>query len=1308
MNTILQAIRITTDDGTGTPMPITDSTRGILNGEFHFITGETSFLDNQDLTGDGIDTEDDQYWYSGFTIKDAMANPIRAVDIVDGGSWGAQSGFAFRLDNTNTDAQAFWAWAKAEGIDFVNRKVVLYYFVQETIGGAWESIQRWTGIISEDPFTSTEFTIQCSGADPAQSRLIPNASLTRSSYPGLVSTQENAVTPIALGYVERAQAVKVTSPQPIALGVLQVGVDTNAQQQVFSSFAVAYRTPANESPYLVVWTPQAFFGLNELAGFYLQLLKGGSSINITGNEATSIGAEPNGYGIAYLTKMYLSNPLEDVTEDDFANSFDNAPDAWDADKYYSIEEAVKDSDPNLYTWLSLQNNNIDHTPAVGVWWNRQRAIVGDYSGQACPLFINIFFATNISTDTSKVGPYLIGETSGASGIAFNAFLGTSGVFMVVRGMFLKTERAYVSVEPRYYGVIKDDENGTLGGIQNVRGWIAAVNTAASNKIYAWVSASGSNRTFILTKNNSDPTSSPQWVASVTYTTPGVKTLTTLNSSGVFGTVEILNTLATPTPVNAHLIEIDLHGVQVNAANSLATITNIVLDSLGKPVTGTRNYTYTTTEYFALYKNYLDYIVSLNPIGEYVGNYAAIYNSANNEYVDITSLVTAKSLSGNEQYNGPFISLASGQADNGSTFLLYAPLIPPVASFGLNLSITPVPELVDRDRTTYVTVSGAPIGSNAAGASFELKIFPPADLFTKSYESIFAAIDMEVVSASAFYFSDFRIVFFDKNGLRYYETQSFGFPLDGLSFSPGTLNNLLPNLYYNNGGDDDGEASQFGRTFSDQLGAPIALNSKLQIPEEIISGMGADFGYAAFIVTARTPPQSSQATIAINIKQAGYVGANKIDVSQDSLYVRAIGEHTNADETVLDVRTAYEWFMDKMNLPVGSTNLSEVASQMPIGRNLLENRSGREWLTELARQGFFCVFPDRKGFLSAINWLLRSNAEDVTFNDDASNILTGSISLDKSDYKRLWNTFNFLYHYDPARGKYTGRLAIQKPEASAYPSLYASTVPGGDASKAFTSITVQYEGGVWVAYVVSAATGISIGDVFSFYGSDIGASIYFSPVTSVSGTTYRLVMEQNFSGSAGVPSSVGTWLKQGSATPAWTEYVSGLPGTAGWAAGKPLWEFCHESYLKTLSIQEAPGDLTVLSYFIDLSKFYEDPNAQTYENFAAYAIANFHVRYTTRQRNIYNYSIPMTKATLKRELLELGTVEDFVFTEDEARLGWMFSVEDDLQSDSLKIKVMGLPGDVTIGNGNIIELGNATDDLVEEGDTADNVVETGEA
>ncbi len=453
--------------------------------------------------------------------------------------------------------------------------------------------------------------------------------------------------------------------------------------------------------------------------------------------------------------------------------------------------------------------------------------------------------------------------------------------------------------------------------------------------------------------------------------------------------------------------------------------------------------------------------------------------------------------------------------------------------------------------------------------------------------------------------------------------------------------------------------------------------------------------------------AAQSTLSIRMKEVGLVGQRTVNVSNDPLYARIIGELNDDSTPVTNIQQAFGWFQYQDGSVASWTdaagNLGPIAAQFPIGKQLTQQRSSREWMTEMARQGFFCVFPDRKGQLNATNWL---RVSDVTFDDDGGNIIPSSISLEKSDYKRLWNTFNFLYNWDPAAGKYSKRLSIQKPDAAAFPGAFVSTDSVGDSDTPYNSIIAQFEGGVWVAYVSSDETGVAIGDIFSFYGNDIGISVYFAPVDSISGTSYRFVMEQNFSGSAGVTSFVGTWMKQGSATPAWTDYVAGLPGLQGYNAGKPLWEYCHDSYLKTMSIQNAPADLTELSWFVDLGSFYETP--QSYDTFAAYAIANLHVRYTTRQRDMYNYAIPMTPATLRRELLELGTVTDYVFTEDAPKQGWMFRVEDDLQSESLKISVMGVPDDLNVDSGNIIETGSATDEVIESGDQTDNIIETGTA
>ncbi len=1296
MNKIVWAIRLVTNDGTGEPLPITDPTRGIIAGEFHFVTGGDSFPTDELLTGDGIATMDDQDWYAGFIIKDGLGNPVRQVDIVDGGSWGSINGWAFRLDNTNGDAEAFWVWAKAQGISFVNRAVTLYAFVQETIGGDWVSVQRWTGFVANDPFTATEFQVECDGSDPAQNTVLPQKVLTQASFPGIDPGVENTVMPIALGYVERAVTIPANVSKQVPLAVAYAGEYSAVQKQEFGCAVVAYCTPLGEQPYLVLYTKNIAFGENEMAqGYALKFVRGGNyTVNIVGNEKTTLGtdADTTQWGIASLTKVFLSEALDiasdppTVTEDNFN---------WD----YPEDEEYQGKGLQVFATLTVEG-----------------------------------IVTGVTTNGNpNVSPYTMGWNSRATGITTNVTFNHQLHVLYLRGLFEIGEDVYISDDPKFTYTM---DSAAALYVTNANGITHLVNrgslgrnTDTAQTIFGLVDAvSGGNR--LRFYRNSGHT---QLIGHTgTYSAVGPQTIIPDDGvspvpvwTGIQGTVEIAS-------MRTGAFSITFAGIDNGGSlQGIVSITNSPF-SFGALLTLPYGQVRDTTAEIQVINNRRVLLVSESPISEYYGAYennVAVY--LDGAYENITQVVSDFSVDAGPGVNGtlntyrmPLIFIASNRVAFGGDFPIFLPVTPqilsasryqgqvaanPVVFVDTNYSVG---ALTDGNRATYVTFAGVypANGGLSDRVSISMRVFVPDNFLTERFEKLYLCFDASVESDSPYRIL-YGAAYGTLQGLPLRVRNSTQFPNAADSFAS-ALQNYLPNEYYKTPALANGEASNFGTLYRTGTGDIYAVAPKLVLPVTLFPGGAIAYGYSDLSLYFLNIGVNS--TLTVKMKEVGIVGQKTANISNNSIYSRIVGEMTLDGSTTTNIAVAFGWFMEKMGLVSlwsdAQSNLGLVSDRFPIGLQMTEGRSAKEWLTEMTRQAWFCVYLDRKGQMTAKNWLAQSSFVDVSFDDDGGDINTGSFSLEKSNYRRLWNTFDFQYHYDAGSGRFARRLSIRKPDAAAFPQVYESTNPSDDAAVTFTSITAQYEGGEWVAYVQSPSSDFQVGDIFSFYGGAAGISVFFAPVTSVvpgvGFYTYRMLMEQNFAGAAGTVDTMGTWLKQGSSTAAWTEYVSGLPGTQGWQPAKELWEPCHASYLETLSIQPAPSDLTTLSYFVDLAKFYGNPGVN-YFDFSAYNSAKNHVDYTTKQRDIYSYGIPMTLETLTRDLLDFGTVRDYVFTDDEVKAGWIFRIEDEIQTDTLNLKVMGIPGGEPFLGGNVIESGDRAANIDEDGSQTDNVIESGD-
>ncbi len=76
------------------------------------------------------------------------------------------------------------------------------------------------------------------------------------------------------------------------------------------------------------------------------------------------------------------------------------------------------------------------------------------------------------------------------------------------------------------------------------------------------------------------------------------------------------------------------------------------------------------------------------------------------------------------------------------------------------------------------------------------------------------------------------------------------------------------------------------------------------------------------------------------------------------------------------------------------------------------------------------------------------------------------------------------------------------------------------------------------------------------------------------------------------------------------------------------------------------------------------------------------------------------------MLDWGTVTDEIFTDGETRPGWVCYIEDEVKTDSLKIKLMANPAGILFPT-EIVETGDSSINIVEAGDNTNEIVETGE-
>jgi hypothetical protein len=139
-----------------------------------------------------------------------------------------------------------------------------------------------------------------------------------------------------------------------------------------------------------------------------------------------------------------------------------------------------------------------------------------------------------------------------------------------------------------------------------------------------------------------------------------------------------------------------------------------------------------------------------------------------------------------------------------------------------------------------------------------------------------------------------------------------------------------------------------------------------------------------------------------------------------------------------------------------------------------------------------------------------------------------------------------------------------------------------------------------------------------------------------------------------------------ANPDWHNYVTGL-STQDWFQAANVWYQCILSYQRNAVNQLATTQISELPWFLDESIYQGnstlDPTAS-----AAWAFLQFLTYWTTRQKDIVTYNIPINENTAGTELLDCIQFRDDVFTGGDDRTGWITSIEVDATNNQFILQV----------------------------------------
>jgi hypothetical protein len=407
-------------------------------------------------------------------------------------------------------------------------------------------------------------------------------------------------------------------------------------------------------------------------------------------------------------------------------------------------------------------------------------------------------------------------------------------------------------------------------------------------------------------------------------------------------------------------------------------------------------------------------------------------------------------------------------------------------------------------------------------------------------------------------------------------------------------NLIPNEYYQNGGDDNGEDSQFGL---DILSRGWIAKDELKIDKSYLDLIRAGVLSKKVIVAAKLNFHSGYTggnedyNLTMRVNEFAVFGVVPVDSIGTKLYTRLSGEKTlggYASDTVL---TAFQVMLESYDgLSSGISDLTKDVdfTTMPttrhnttghkwyVGRQLLDCKSSFDYYQELCKNSFVAMFPGRTGQKIITAWLENTAYPSV---HDGSVIVRNSFKdAQKTDVKDTYNDFFIRYNYDAGSGKCNRSMTITKVSESAFPDV----------------------------------------DTLDLNGN-----------------------------------------------PSWWSFVGGI---SDYTAASGLWLLCHQSWEKTRSVNQLSIDLP---WFPDL-RVYENNLAETDGvdiDSASYNFLVAAVLWLTKERAIFNYSIPLTALNLTTEICDPVTVTDAIMTDDHARDGWICGIEIDVDSKLINIQTI---------------------------------------
>lgn len=314
---------------------------------------------------------------------------------------------------------------------------------------------------------------------------------------------------------------------------------------------------------------------------------------------------------------------------------------------------------------------------------------------------------------------------------------------------------------------------------------------------------------------------------------------------------------------------------------------------------------------------------------------------------------------------------------------------------------------------------------------------------KNYDDIYMGVDLTITTPN--YFSTWIQVFCrDVYGYPLSDPISYEnyhiYPVNAAIVPPviPTTFNFLSNEYYRG---TASIASDSGSLFGEMqnlypVGGGVAtltkVSDRLKLPSALVDAIKSKT-ISEISVRFYLSTSYDITNLNIKVKEFGFIGSRKVATIKGDIYTKIKGETTHSEETN-HVYNAFRHILEDYDGLTDSQldygNIATTRNTWHLGRQIIDRQSSFEYLQELCKNSFVCLFPSRVGKRKLVAW--RENTSNPSTHSQAYIVRDSIRNWTKTKIQDLYNEFFIKYNYNPAIDDFERAMFIAKVDESSFP------------------------------------------------------------------------------------------------------------------------------------------------------------------------------------------------------------------------------------------------------------------------------------